>query len=279
MLGANPNSLNFDQNESFKNRIKRADLLKKVLYLLIALSFVVGITIGSSSHVVAQQTSIPGWVKHTALWWGQGQIADADFIKAIQWMVDNGLIHVSTQGSQSQVPQTSAPLQTTNKTVFTPCPEVNLKTASDCLARYLPAPSELGPGWSSHNGIDIPSGIQSQIMTQMARQDFENVNSNPVEIFDVWVQEYQPPEKGQAIFKLDEQSMESGATKFFGDASSNDTSFICICRDSSGGTSYNSEFVVGSVIVKVDGMGNAKTVITDMGTINKIILGKIIQNQ
>lgn len=235
-----------------------------------------GITIGSS-HVVAQQTSIPSWVKNTALWWGQGQIGDADFIKAIQWMVDNGIIHLSNTTS-SQTPQISQPQPAQNNTLFSPCTTVNLKTPSSCLAHYLPAPTDIGQQWSTHNGIGIPNGISSPVLTQMVREDFENVNTNPVEIFDVWIEEYQPPEKGHTVFKLDEQTMENGATKFIGSAQSNDTSFICICPDGVGGTSYHSEFVVGSVVVKVDGIGNAKSVINDMGAINKIIFNKIIQN-
>ncbi len=251
--------------------------MKKVLYLLIVLSFVIGVTVGSS-HVVAQQASIPNWVKNTALWWGQGQVGDADFIKAIQWMIDNGIIHLSTNAqSQTLQSQTSQPAQ--NSTLFSPCTAVNLKTPSDCLGRFLPVPSEISSQWSTHNGIGIPSGISSPVLTQMVREDFENLNTNPIEIFDVWIEEYQPPEKGQAVFKLDEQTMENGATKFIGSSKSNDTSFICICPDGSGVTSYHSEFVVGSVVVKVDGIGNAKSVITDMGTINKIVLGKIIQSQ
>lgn len=243
---------------------------------MIVLSFVAGVTIGSS-HVGAQQTPlVPNWVKNTALWWGQGQIGDADFIKAIQWMVDNGLIHLSGNSqSQSQAVQTASQ----NSTLFAPCTEVNLSAPSSCLARFLPAPADVGTAWASHNGIDIPKGISSPILAQMARQDFENVNTKPIEIIDVWIQEYQPPAKGLENFKQDEKEMEVGATKFFGNAASNDTSFVCICPDGSGGTSYESEFVVGSVVVKVDGIGNAKSTITDMSTINKIILGKMMQSQ
>ncbi len=251
--------------------------MKKVLYLLVVLSFVVGVTIGSS-HVIAQPTSIPKWVKNTARWWGQGQIEDTEFIKAIQWMVDNGIIRLSvTDQSQPPQSQTSQPAQ--NSTIFSPCTTVNLKTPSDCLARYLPLPTEISPQFSTNNGIGIPSSVTSPVLTQLVREDFENINTKPIEIFDVWIEEYQPPEKGLAVFKLDEQTMENDATKFIGSSRSNDTSFICICPDGAGGTSYHSEFVVGSVVVKVDGIGNPKNVITDMGTINKIILGKIIQNQ
>lgn len=78
--------------------------LNKVFYLLIALSFVVGITIGSLNNVVAQQNTIPNWVKNTALWWGQGQINDADFIKALQYLIDNGILSVPQSEKTTQSP-------------------------------------------------------------------------------------------------------------------------------------------------------------------------------
>lgn len=188
---------------------------------MIVLSFVLGVTIGSS-HVGAQQSSsIPSWVKNTALWWGQGQIGDGDFIKAIQWMIDNGLIHISSQAQQNQAGTVTS---AQNSTIFAPCTEVNLNVPSSCLAHYLPVPSDIGTSWSSHNGIDIPQGINSPVLAQMVRQDFENTSTKPIEIFDVWIQEYQPPAKGLENFKQDEKEMAVGATKFFGNAASNDTS-------------------------------------------------------
>lgn len=244
--------------------------MKKILYLLIALSFIAGLTIGSS-HVSAQQVSIPNWVRNTALWWGQGQISDADFVAAIQWLVDNGMIRISN-GTSAHAPESQAQPGT-----FAPCPAVDLKNPSTCLAQYLPTPSEIGSQWSTHNGVGIPGGINSKVLTQIVREDYENLNSNPLEMFDVWIEEYQPLQKGHDVFKMDEQTMQNGAAKFIGDSKSNDTSFICICSDGSGGTSYHSEFVVGSVVVKVDGIGNAKDVITDMSTINKSVLNKMTQ--
>lgn len=38
--------------------------------------------------------SIPSWVKNNAKWWSQGQVSDADFIKGIQYLVQQGLITV-----------------------------------------------------------------------------------------------------------------------------------------------------------------------------------------
>ena len=149
--------------------------MKKLVYLLIILSFVAGITIGSS-HVSAQTSSIPSWVKKTALWWGQGQISDDDFVKAIQWMVDNGIIHVENGTSQPTPDQT----QKSAGGIFSPCTEVDLKNPSSCLARYLPTPSELGQQWSTQNGPGIPSGVSSPVLTQLVREDFEDINAHPL---------------------------------------------------------------------------------------------------
>jgi len=37
---------------------------------------------------------IPAWVKNNADWWSQGLIPDADFLKGIQFLVENGIIAV-----------------------------------------------------------------------------------------------------------------------------------------------------------------------------------------
>jgi len=37
---------------------------------------------------------IPAWIKNNADWWSQGLISDGDFLKGIQFMVENGIIAV-----------------------------------------------------------------------------------------------------------------------------------------------------------------------------------------
>lgn len=41
------------------------------------------------------QSSIPSWVKNDAKWWSAGQIGDSEYLKSIQWLVDNGFISVN----------------------------------------------------------------------------------------------------------------------------------------------------------------------------------------
>ena len=46
-----------------------------------------------SSELTGSQ-EIPGWIKNNADWWSQGLISDGDFLKGIQFMVENGIIVV-----------------------------------------------------------------------------------------------------------------------------------------------------------------------------------------
>ena len=50
-------------------------------------------------------TSIPSWVKNNAKWWSEDQIDDSSFIKAMQYLISNGIMqvpHGSTAVNSSQ---------------------------------------------------------------------------------------------------------------------------------------------------------------------------------
>ncbi|MDE2588170.1 MAG: hypothetical protein KGL95_00670 [Patescibacteria group bacterium] len=150
--------------------------MKKTLYLVIALAFVLGITLGHSTNVTAQQTSIPSWVKNTALWWGQGQISDAEFLKAIQWMVNNGIIEVS-------------PVQT-NQTSSSPSPTLSPIDAS------MPTSDLLGPMWKVYP--PTPSNLlNTNDAAHSIQQVFEDTAASPPSI--VTVDEADFASKSQAM--------------------------------------------------------------------------------
>jgi hypothetical protein len=45
---------------------------------------------------------IPGWIKNTAKWWHDGQVGDSDFIKGLQYMIQNGIMVIPpSQGTSS----------------------------------------------------------------------------------------------------------------------------------------------------------------------------------
>ena len=45
-------------------------------------------------YAFAEESKIPEWIKNTAGWWAQGQIEDSDFIKSMEFLINQGIVHV-----------------------------------------------------------------------------------------------------------------------------------------------------------------------------------------
>ncbi|MHB8603113.1 MAG: esterase/lipase family protein [Nitrosotalea sp.] len=58
-----------------------------------------------SNNSMQLAISIPSWVKKNAKWWAEGQIGDSEFIKGVQYLVQHGIIVVSTTQVNSQTSQ------------------------------------------------------------------------------------------------------------------------------------------------------------------------------
>ena len=41
-----------------------------------------------------ESQNIPSWIKNTASYWGNNQISDNDFLNAIEWLIDNGILKI-----------------------------------------------------------------------------------------------------------------------------------------------------------------------------------------
>jgi len=66
-------------------------LKKKFLGILaISLSLAAISTIG----VYAETSTIPDWVKNNAKWWSEGQIAESDYISALQFLINQEIIKI-----------------------------------------------------------------------------------------------------------------------------------------------------------------------------------------
>ena len=65
------------------------------------LSITIGLivtVIGSTSFVSnasAEADSLPEWIKNVAGFWAEGQTTDTDFVNAIEFLIDEGIIEVS----------------------------------------------------------------------------------------------------------------------------------------------------------------------------------------
>jgi uncharacterized protein len=44
--------------------------------------------------------SIPNWIRNVTKWWSEGQTSNSDFLNAMQYLIDNNVIHVSSKSSQ-----------------------------------------------------------------------------------------------------------------------------------------------------------------------------------
>ena len=58
----------------------------------------------TNSNAATQVSSynIPSWIKNTAKWWSQGAITDDDFVKGLQYLIQQGVIVVATTQVSSQ---------------------------------------------------------------------------------------------------------------------------------------------------------------------------------
>lgn len=68
----------------------------------------VTIIAGTLNATGGQQIQIPFWIKNTAKWWYEGQIADSEFTKGIQYLIQNKIIIVppsnSTTTKENKIP-------------------------------------------------------------------------------------------------------------------------------------------------------------------------------
>ena len=73
----------------------------------------------SSNSTTSSQLSgtlvIPSWIKNNAKWWSEGQVRDSDFVKGIQYLIQQGIMKVPAQ-SASSTTSTTQPIPSWIKT-------------------------------------------------------------------------------------------------------------------------------------------------------------------
>ena len=70
--------------------------MKSRFYVIIALAFVLGVGSGFSINASGEEALIPSWIKNTAKFWANNQVGDTEFINALQFMIQNNIIQVSS---------------------------------------------------------------------------------------------------------------------------------------------------------------------------------------
>jgi hypothetical protein len=59
-----------------------------------------------SVTVSATDSSIPEWVKNNAKWWSEGTISESDYITALEYLIQNGIINLPTPITEVTAAQT-----------------------------------------------------------------------------------------------------------------------------------------------------------------------------
>ena len=75
---------------------------------IVILSLIIGV-IGFGFTASAQEILIPDWIKKNAGWWADGQLPDSEFLKGIQYLINEKIIAIEatpkTAPNQQSVPQ------------------------------------------------------------------------------------------------------------------------------------------------------------------------------
>jgi len=73
----------------------------KIQYIIvISLIFTIGLVAGFSINVSGEETVIPSWIKNTAGFWVDGKIKDAEFIQALQYLVEQDILKIPSEESK-----------------------------------------------------------------------------------------------------------------------------------------------------------------------------------
>ena len=63
----------------------------------ILLSAILVMIVAFPLAVTAQSDAIPSWIKNTAGWWAEDQISETEFVNSMEYLIDSGIIQVSSQ--------------------------------------------------------------------------------------------------------------------------------------------------------------------------------------
>jgi len=52
--------------------------------------------IGTLVHTANAETTIPSWIKSNAKYWKEGKLGDDEYVKSIQYLIQNGVMQISS---------------------------------------------------------------------------------------------------------------------------------------------------------------------------------------
>ena len=74
---------------------------KPLIGALVLAAVVAGLVTLGASSTYAQSLDIPDWIKNNALWWAEGTITDQEFVGALQFLINNGIITIPDAATEA----------------------------------------------------------------------------------------------------------------------------------------------------------------------------------
>ena len=123
---------------------------KKILGFVILASIIV---ISTTLYQSVSAQTVPDWIRNTALWYGEGNISETEFLNAIKYLIENKIIIIESEEEKKPVKS-----GTSNVII----PNGNYDVANSAF--YIPLHLEVKTGttvvWI--NDDTVPHTIQSQ---------------------------------------------------------------------------------------------------------------------
>ena len=110
------------------------------------------ITIVSFSGNFANAESIPEWVKNNALWYGQGDISETEFLNAIKFLIESNVLVIESTDTKFS--------KNIDTTVIIPNGNSDIDSVGFYLPLNLEIPANTKVTWV--NDDSVPHNIQSQ---------------------------------------------------------------------------------------------------------------------
>ena len=125
--------------------------MRQKLATISMLTTIFSILMISLTANTANAESVPEWVKNNALWYGQGVISESEFLNAIKFLVDNGVIVLDSAEMVSNI---------TEATIIIPNGNFDVTGAGFYSPLNLEIPAGATVTWV--NDDSVPHNIQSQ---------------------------------------------------------------------------------------------------------------------
>ncbi|MGI9567016.1 MAG: cupredoxin domain-containing protein [Nitrosopumilus sp.] len=108
----------------------------------------------SFSPNIANAESVPEWVKNNALWYGQGVVSETEFLNAIKFLINEGVIVLEAAEEKEEVVSTII-----DATILIPNGNFDVSSSGFYLPLNLEIPRGTTVTWANEDSV--PHNIQS----------------------------------------------------------------------------------------------------------------------